>query len=281
VKLATLSSSPVDVGRRRPASTAGGGGRELDDDTLIGSYYESAHLARALVREYVEESAASHFYRARMARIVELLASCPGGRLLDVGCGAGQLSRLLLNRRPGDFDIVALDRSATMIDAARVVIGDPSVSFVVARAESMPFGDGEFDVVLAVGVLEYTRLARALLELARVTRVGGLAVVTMLNPVSPYRLWERAVYRHLRRLRGREETPIRWLLREHELVRALDAAGFSRIDTVYYDFNLFPSPLDKRLERLELAVARRLERQGRGRIRTLGTGYIVAVQREG
>ena len=50
----------------------------------------------------------------------------------------------------------------------------------------MPFDDREFDVVLGMGVLEYTNAPAALADMARVSKPGALVLVTMLNPVSPY-----------------------------------------------------------------------------------------------
>ena len=66
----------------------------------------------------------------------------------------------------------------------------------VSKIESLPFADGSFDAVLATGVLEYSELERALPELARVLRPGGLAVVSYPNPRNLYGLWKtRAWYR--------------------------------------------------------------------------------------
>jgi ubiquinone/menaquinone biosynthesis C-methylase UbiE len=81
--------------------------------------------------------------------------------------------------------------------------GADNVTRVVGSVESIPFADESFDVVLALGVLEYVDAERALSEIRRVLRPDGRLLVSMLNPMSPYRFVEWHVYWPLLRLLGR------------------------------------------------------------------------------
>lgn len=253
------------------------GARTSVDRDVVG-YYDASGRADALDAVYGEDTALAHLYRDRIERIVDLLAGWRGGRLLSVGCGPAYMLKALAERRPGDFELVGLDNSQEMLAvAARNLAG--AAELVCAPAEAMPFQNAAFDAVLAIGVLEYTELHRALAEIARVTRPAGLVVATMQNPHSPYRLWEKAVYRHARRLRGLAESPIRQRLSERALGDALLKAGIVPTGTVYYDFNVFVQPLDDYLPGLERRVERLLARYGRGPLRRLGTGYIVSARR--
>jgi ubiquinone/menaquinone biosynthesis C-methylase UbiE len=248
-------------------------------DDVTTAYYENVGRAKTLAETYRDQTALGHLYRVRMERILELLEPCRGGPLLEVGCGSGQMLRFLGERRPGDFALVGLDLSSAMIATARETVGDAPVDLLVGHAESLPFDDESFEVVLGIGVLEYTQLDLALAEAARVVRVGGRVVLTMQNPRSPYRIWDRLLYRHVRHLQGAAESPVRQVLAEEELVQRLGDVGLSIDDAVYYDFNVFPSPLDTLMSGLELRISRRLERHGRDWLRTLGTGYIVRASR--
>jgi len=68
----------------------------------------------------------------------------PGGRLLDVGCGSGDLPVFLRDRLPATPSIVGLDVKALHLRAA-----PPLVRPVVGDVRSLPFADGSFDVVTA------------------------------------------------------------------------------------------------------------------------------------
>lgn len=255
-----------------------GAGSGVPPDRDVADYYDAPGRADVLDAVYHENSALARLYRDRIERIADLLADRRGGRLLSVGCGPAHMLRTLAERRPHDFELVGLDSSREMLEVAAANLRG-AAELVCAAAEELPFADGAFDAVLAIGVLEYTELERALAEIARVTRPAGLVIATMQNPHSPYRLWERAVYRQARRIRGLAESPIRQRLPERRLRRSLLTAGLVPAETVYYDFNVFLKPFDEYLPGLELRVERLLARHGRGPLRKLGTGYIVAARR--
>lgn len=109
--------------------------------------------------------------------IVELAGTLAGARVLDVGCGDGELACALAAR---GGDVIGLDPNPAMLAAAReraAAANVPAV-FQAGRAEALPFADASFDIVSAVTVLCFVPDARkALREMARVLRPGGRLVM--------------------------------------------------------------------------------------------------------
>jgi SAM-dependent methyltransferase len=111
---------------------------------------------------------ARHYLVARA-----VLTLVPGmGRVLDVGAGNGWLAR----RLAGSHRVTAVD-----VDAGPTGLGaldDRRVARVCGELESLPFTGGRFDAAVAAASLHYAvDLRRALGELGRVLRAGGLLVV--------------------------------------------------------------------------------------------------------
>jgi SAM-dependent methyltransferase len=114
-----------------------------------------------------------------------ILDHCPGGRALDVGCGTGALALRL--QRAGS-EMVGIDPS----EGRRRVMREhaPEVEAVLGSGTELPFGDGEFDLVLSVAAMHHIAapdaVRRALGEMARVTRPGGRVLIWDHNPRNPY-----------------------------------------------------------------------------------------------
>jgi SAM-dependent methyltransferase len=93
-------------------------------------------------------------------------------RVLDVGCGPGALTSVLVER-VGASGVAAVDPSEQFVAAARE--RHPGVDVRRAAAEELPFADGEFDAALAQLVVHFMAdPVRGLAEMARVTRAGGV-----------------------------------------------------------------------------------------------------------
>lgn len=118
-------------------------------------------------------------------------------RILEVACGTGRFMTFVRDNLPLDTETTAIDLSPFYLNAARendsnwrklkkrtgiAKTGDlKPVRLVQAKAEDLPFGDGEFDAVVCVYLFhEIPREIRAKVasEMARVTRPGGRVVLT-------------------------------------------------------------------------------------------------------
>jgi SAM-dependent methyltransferase len=96
-----------------------------------------------------------------------------GERVLDVGCGPGNLTRMLA-AHVGDGLVVGLDASATMLARAVRDTDAACVAYVRADACALPFPDASFDAVSCFAALYLIeRPWRALAELVRVLAPGG------------------------------------------------------------------------------------------------------------
>lgn len=135
------------------------------------------------------------------------------GRVLDWGCGLGQVSWLLARRGLAvtSFDLQRFPPNSLLIDPDQIVIGDDPVL--------LPFPSASFDAVLSCGVLEHVVDERASLqEIKRVLKPGGFFFI--------YQLPQRYAYTELinRWRAGRWHHPRRYTPRS--VKRELEAAGF-------------------------------------------------------
>ena len=117
----------------------------------------------------------------------------PGGRVLDVGGGAGQLALLLSTAL--DADVTVLDPTPALVE---YVPSHPRVAGKLGAAEDMPFADSAFDAALASDAFHHFRdQDAAVRELARVVRPGGSVLVLDFDPstigMKLVRLGERLV----------------------------------------------------------------------------------------
>lgn len=106
-------------------------------------------------------------------------------RILDLGCGTGDLAIKLARLAAGDLEIVGLDYSPSMLEVARRKASQftgTRITFVHGYAESLPFPDGSFECVgisFAFRNLTYRNpvTRHALTEVVRVLKPGGRFVI--------------------------------------------------------------------------------------------------------
>ncbi len=115
-----------------------------------------------------------------------VLAGLSVGRLLDVGAGTGIYFDALA---PFARDIEALDLSEDMVRVASEYCRANGLDHIhprVGTAERLPFGDGEFDAVIALDLLHHVPdLERTLAEVGRVLKTGGYFFVFEPNILNP------------------------------------------------------------------------------------------------
>lgn len=117
-------------------------------------------------------------------------------RIIDLGTGTGAAA-LLLARRFTDAEVVGVDISKAMIEAARAKLPQElagRVTFSVADAASLPFDEGRFDLVAQVSVPVFFD------EIVRVLGPGGcVIVVSSLGAKTPCHTPKRLLWRGFER----------------------------------------------------------------------------------
>ncbi|MFY9554292.1 MAG: class I SAM-dependent methyltransferase [Blastocatellia bacterium] len=135
------------------------------------------------------EKDAEHFFRR--------LGVAPGARLLDVGCGAGQLT--LIAARAG-AKVTGCDIATNWLERARARAAAEGleVTFEEGDAESLPYEDAQFDAVTSlIGAMFAPRPDRVAAELTRVCRPGGIIAMANWTPGGFVGQMFKAISKHI------------------------------------------------------------------------------------
>lgn len=110
------------------------------------------------------------------ADLFEVAGIATHHRVLDVGCGNGETTRLAARRATGG-EVIGIDLSVPMLDRARAAAereGLANVQFVHGDAQAYPFADAEFDVNISrFGLTFFADAVVALGNIHRAVRPGG------------------------------------------------------------------------------------------------------------
>ncbi len=163
--------------------------------------------------------------RAIRERTVALGGVRSGERVLDVGCGTGDLTMLAAKAVGQTGEAWGVDVSPEMIAFARqkATRAGVGVGFQVGLIEALPFSDARFDVVLSSLMMHHLPLdlqQRGLAEIRRVLRPGGrLLIVDFQRPTAPHGRLSLTFLHHRRLDRGVQDLPT-----------LLVEAGFERVE---------------------------------------------------
>lgn len=149
---------------------------KLDDPGYVASQYRDSANFDARVQIYALYDASPEPW---MRWLFDRLALRVGERVLEVGCGTGNVWRQNAARMPADVALVLSDLSPGMLAETRArLAGLPlAPELRAADAQALPFADESFDLVVANHMLYHVPdRARALAEVRRVLRRGGRLV---------------------------------------------------------------------------------------------------------
>jgi ubiquinone/menaquinone biosynthesis C-methylase UbiE len=203
-----------------------------------------------------------NFFTRRHA-VERLVGSEPVGRMLDLGCGTGDYATLgRLGRYHGvDFASQMVRQAGQRHGASRL-----PVSFAAAAGDHIPYRADTFDLVLAIGYIEYLDDPHAsLAEIRRVLQPRGRLVLQSFKP-ELYGVVARALKAPLRAVYRRvvpRRSPASVVHRPYtpaQLDRLVAEFGFEKRDHVFNNFYVLPQFLRLRFPgayiRLSEAITR-------------------------
>lgn len=156
--------------------------------------------------------------------IVQRVDIADGETVLDVACGTGNAT---IRAAQAGGRVTGLDLTPQMFEAGRRRAAEAGVEvdWVEGDAESLPFADGSFDVVLSTfGVMFAPRHDVAAREIARVLRPGGRIGLANWTPEGSVGRLFATVARHLPPAPDVAAPPVRWGVEDH-VRRIFDGTG--------------------------------------------------------
>jgi len=273
-------SAPEDSNARSKAKLA----RIYDDSA--GFYHRDNYLKNTCY-------APLKYRQLYIERMIQDLNLSGSTRILDIGCGPGELVLALTKR---GYEVWGIDISSAMAQEATETLADGGFAtfrhICIGDAEQLSFRDESFDVVIAAGVLEYQRQdAPSLSEMRRVLRKGGYLILNVTNSLSYVALsdevyqWvkrKRPVKRVLSLIKERllsrgpvSTIPLRRLHLPEKFDRELATFGFQKIKHNYFRFSPLPIPFNSLLRSVCDYTGRYMERLTASPIGFIGGGYLV------
>lgn len=170
----------------------------------------------------------------------ERLPVAPGCRLLDVGCGSGQLA--LIAAKDG-LEVTGVDIAGNLVERARARAQAENLSarFEEADAEALPFEDATFDVVVSlIGAMFAPRPELVAKELLRVCQPGGTLAMANWTPQGFIGQMFKAVAKFI--APSGMPSPVLW--GDEATIRERLGKGLSELNLVrrHYTFNYPFSP---------------------------------------
>jgi SAM-dependent methyltransferase len=180
-------------------------------------------------------------------KFIEFAGIKVADRVLDVGCGTGNLTaNLALN--PDIRGIYGIDLSASYIEHAKGKNTGSGFQFQVGDACALPFGDQEFDHSLSMLVLQFVpQPEMAINEMRRVTRSGGTVAAAVWDSrggvIWSRMFWDTAAMLDPEAGIRRAKSFVRPVALPGGLERAWKTAGFTEVVedmlTIRMDFTSF------------------------------------------
>jgi ubiquinone/menaquinone biosynthesis C-methylase UbiE len=174
------------------------------------------------------------YSRSLAAPFADSAGVASGQAVLDVGCGPGALTGVLVDRL-GAAQVSAFDPSAPFV--AECAARYPGVAVREGRAEDIPFDDASFDGALAQLVLHFvTDPVRCAGEVRRVLRPGGFAAACVWDFAEGMQMlrlfWDAALVHDPA---APDQARTLRFGRDGEIAEWLDAAGFHDITETTLD----------------------------------------------
>ncbi|MDI6781006.1 MAG: class I SAM-dependent methyltransferase [bacterium] len=136
--------------------------------------------------QYRAKNYNAHVLNVRKHHVLRFVDECgiKGAKILDAGCGTGEISLELIKR---GYDVFGIDIALNMIRETKQRIEeetDQPFHFLVGDISSLPFNNS-FDIVCCVGITAYLEnIQQTIAELVRVIKPEGYLIITIRNKYS-------------------------------------------------------------------------------------------------
>ena len=177
--------------------------------------------------------------RAATELVVQGARVVSGMKVLDLASGTGEPALSLAHAVGPRGRLTATDLVPQMLEAARqnaAAQGLDNIEFRLADAESLPFGDGEFDrVTCRFGIMFFLDVPKTLAEIRRVLKPGGRVCFAVFGSLEENPLFAVSLGPFLKRVKMPPPPPdaphIFRFADETKLANALSSAGFRDVAT--------------------------------------------------
>ena len=215
-------------------------------------------------------------------------------KILDIGCGPGEMCIDLAKKYN---DIYGVDISEEMIRIAKKKTENldikGSITYEVGDIENLNYEDSFFDAIICSGVVEYLHNDENWgKELKRILKPNGILIINVTNkyairrltlPIINYFKRLKVVYNLLnciktRILKKEKLNRFPFIPRDHaprKFDKFLLEKGFKKISHNYFDFSIFPYPIDTLLNFILLPIRKKMEKYSSNNAKYWGNGYIV------
>lgn len=156
-----------------------------------------------------------------------------GLNVLEVGCGDGEFSKRIVKLLDKSSKLVATDITPAVVKRGKKTIKNKKLVFKVVNLEAMSFPKESFDIVCGVSILHHVNTLKAIKEIYRVLKKGGLIFFTEPNILNPHIFLGLNVKSFRERM---EFSPDETAFKRWELKNALKKTGFKHVRVINYDF---------------------------------------------
>jgi ubiquinone/menaquinone biosynthesis C-methylase UbiE len=167
-------------------------------------------------------------WERRVKMLTELIK--PENTALELGCGTGYFTKEIAKT---GANIVAIDISPELLAIAKNNVPYTNVSFVEENAYNMTFEDCRFDYITGSSVLHHLDIGKAISEIYRVLKKGGIIAFTEPNMMNPQIALQKNIP-YIKRKLG--DSPDETAFFRWKIARLLRNQGFSKVEVKTFDF---------------------------------------------
>lgn len=115
------------------------------------------------------------YLKVTTSKVAAVANITSGDKILDLGCGTGELLFKLAQKFPSARELIGIDISEEMLKQAKIKLDSfKSVSLQLGDIEQISYPNEYFDLIVSIGVMHYVRSPEMMIkEALRVLKTGG------------------------------------------------------------------------------------------------------------